>query len=354
VRLLGEGVATTGQSVDLLDLGSAIPRGSAREGRERPASLTSQAAATGLLFHEPWWLSAASAGNWRETTVSSDGRVIARLPFVVVRGRLGLTRIQMPPFTHVLGPAVDSADGKPQTQIARRLSLVRKLLDHLPRFDHFSTVLDSGSPDGLAFQSRGFELSSEYVFQIDCRRDVDDIWKAMNYRLRQNIRRAEEKFTVVPLADPRTFIDFYEETVRSKELRNTIDFSNFCALFGETSRRDAGEILCAHWRDGRPAAMIFTVWDSRRAYYLLSMRAGDEGDNGSVCLLVWSALRRARERGLVFDFLGASTSGRAKFYVGFGGVPGTRLLARRMSRRYEVLAWAGHIRHIFHPPQFKR
>jgi Acetyltransferase (GNAT) domain len=306
-----------------------------------------------LLFHEPWWLSAASAGNWRETTVSSDGRVVARLPFVIVPGRLGLTRIEMPPFTHVLGPIVNSGDGKPQTQIARRLSLVRRLLDQLPRFDHFAMVLDSGSPDGLAFQSRGFKLSSEYIFCIDCRRDVDDIWKAMNYRLRQNIRRAEEKFTVAALTDPRAFIDFYEETLRSKGLRNTIDFSNFCPLFEQTSRRDSGEILCAYWQDGRPAAMIFTVWDNRRAYYLLSMRAGDEGDNGSVCLLVWSALARAHARGLVFDFLGASTSGRAKFYVGFGGIPETRLVAHRVSRRYELLAWAGQIRHIFRPVQFK-
>ena len=309
------------------------------------ASSPSDAAVSGLLFHEPWWLSAVTAGSWREVTVSSDGRVVARLPFVVVKNRLGLTRIQMPPFTPALGPAVDAGVGKPQTQIARRQSLVGKLLDQLPRFDHFAMVLNSESPDGLAFQSRGFKLSAQYMCRIDCRRDLDDIWKAMNYRLRQNIRRAEEKFKVGVLADPQAFIDFYEEALHSKRLRTKIDFSNFCRLFQETSRQNAGEILCAYWLDGRPSAMIFTVWDDRTTYYSLSTRAGHEGDNGSICLLIWTALKRAHQRGLAFDFLGISTSGRAKFYLGFGATPGIRLVAQRASLRYEGLAWARHILH---------
>lgn len=315
----------------------------------KPSSAVAESGVRGLLFHEPWWLTAATGGNWRETTVTVDGRVVARLPYVTAK-RYGLTRIYMPSFTNILGPVVGAGAGKPQTQLMRRMSLIRDLLDSFPPFDHFAVVLDPEGVDGLAFQTRGFRLSARYFCTIDCRRDLDELWKGMNYRLRQNIRRAEEKFQVAEVTDPEAFIDFYEQCYRSQGLRNTMDFSHFRALFEEASRRDAGEILCARWSDGRPAAMIFTAWDDHAAYYVLSARAGHDGDNGSICLLIWSALGRAHRRGLIFNFLGMTTAGRVKFYLGFGGVPLTGVLATAASRRYQAVAW---IRQFFDSQNFR-
>jgi hypothetical protein len=37
---------------------------------------------TPTIFHEPWWLEAASGGQYEEVTVSSGGRTVGRLPFV--------------------------------------------------------------------------------------------------------------------------------------------------------------------------------------------------------------------------------------------------------------------------------
>ena len=72
-------------------------------------------------------------------------------------------------------------------------------------------------------------------------------------------------------------------------------------------------------------------------YYLLSTRARDKGDNGSVNLLLWSAMKQAGQLGLAFDLDGVSTSGTARFLSGFGGEIKTRLVIQRSRMPYGVL-----------------
>ncbi len=64
-------------------------------------------------------------------------------------------------------------------------------------------------------------------------------------------------------------------------------------------------------------------------YYLMSTRSANRDDNGSVNLLIWSAMKLAHERGLKFDLDGVYTSGTARLLSGFGGDIKTRLVAKR-------------------------
>ena len=119
-----------------------------------------------------------------------------------------------------------------------------------------------------------------------------------------------------------------------------LDFTTFGDVFGESHLRDSGEILSARWPDGTPTAMAYLVWGHGTMYYLLSTRAADAGDNGSVNLLIWSAIRRAHERGLTFDLDGVSSGGTARFLSGFGGRLEMRLIARRSRFMYGAMEYA--------------
>jgi hypothetical protein len=299
-------------------------------------------AQSGLLFHEPWWLNAVTQGHYEEVRVTNGEQVIGRLPFVISR-KMGLTTLRMPPFTHLLGPVVDAGQGKPQTQMLKRMSVVRELIDQLPKFDHFkqalsaSSIASASSVDGLAFQDRGFEITPQYTFRIDCRRDPEQIWQDMHFKTRQHIRRAEEKFRVSTVDDACRFTQFYETNVRKQGLVNHINFAPFGTVLSESQMRDCGEILCASWPDGTPTAMVFLVWGQGTMYYLLSTRASDAGDNGSVNLLLWTAVQRAHARGLVLDLDGVSSSGTARFLSRFGGNVETRLIVRRSRFLYSAL-----------------
>ena len=164
------------------------------------------------IFHEDWWLNAVTKGNYQEVIVKTGTDVVGRLPFVT-RTQMGLTILGMPPITHVLGPIVNDGVGKPQTQMLRHLSIVRELIDALPRFDFFRQALSSSIADGLAFQDRGFQVSVQYNFEIDCADEPAKIWDAMHFKTRQHIRRAEEKLLVSPVDDPHHFVLFYRQNL---------------------------------------------------------------------------------------------------------------------------------------------
>jgi hypothetical protein len=291
------------------------------------------------LFHERWWLEVVTQGRYDEVVVRADGRIVGRLPFWP-RKKMGLKTLVIPPFTHVLGPLVDPGVGKPQTQFKRRLSIIRELIDQLPPFAFFNQVLCSPISDGLAFQDRGFQVRPQYSFEIDCHRDPETILNSMHFKTRQHIRRAEEKFSVATVDDPNEFTSFYRQNLEERGRTSFVPLDLFPHIFSACRDRDSGEILSASWPTGKPTAMAFFVWGRETMYYLLSTRANDVGDNGSISLLIWSAIKRANERGLMFDFDGVSTSGIARFYSGFGGQPQVRTIVEKSSFMYGALRCA--------------
>jgi hypothetical protein len=286
------------------------------------------------IFQEPWWLSTVTGGRCEEVVVVRGGNVVGRLSYYP--GRIGPFRVaRMPPFTHLLGPVVHTGVGKPQTRLSHRLSITRELIDQLPRFSlfeqHFDPSPDSGLAvaDGLAFQDRGFSVAAQYTFDVDCRQSVESLWDAMHFKTRQHVRRAEEKFTVRSVDDPDFFSSVYIKNTAARWKVNRMDFDRFPAIFAECRSRRCGEIIGAFAADGSPVAMTFLVWDAKAMYYLMSTRSEAPNDNGSVNLLIWSAMKRAHALGLTFDLDGVATSGSARFLSGFGGRIQTRFLVRR-------------------------
>jgi hypothetical protein len=276
------------------------------------------------LFHEYWWLEAVTAGRFSEVELKRGDYVVGRLPFAVIK-RKGLRILHMPDFTHLLGPLVDSGDGKPQTRMMNRLSTVGSLIKQLPPFDHFRLVADPladdglAAVDGLAFQSNGFQVGYQCTFHLDCRADLKILQAGMESRVRQNIRRAEERFTLETIDDPDRFIRFYLDNLRKTNRKSYMSLDQFAVLFSECRARNCGLILAAMQPGGVPVAMTFIAWDSETMYYLLTTHAPDVKDNGSVSLLIWAAMQRAHDFGLTFDLDGVTTAGTARFLSGFGG-----------------------------------
>ena len=51
------------------------------------------------VFEQPWWLDIVAPGEWGEVTVKEGDETVARLPYVLQKGR-----ITLPPLTQTLGP----------------------------------------------------------------------------------------------------------------------------------------------------------------------------------------------------------------------------------------------------------
>src|ERR1700744_4662080 len=73
---------------------------------DQPSSAPSPKFPVATIFHEPWWLSAASDGAYEEVVVSSDNKIVGRLPYLRLRKFGWQTALVMPAMTHVLGPSL--------------------------------------------------------------------------------------------------------------------------------------------------------------------------------------------------------------------------------------------------------
>jgi hypothetical protein len=173
----------------------------------------------------------------------------------------------------------------------------------------------------------------------------------MGSGVRKNIRRAEGQFTIETIDDPNRFVAFYMENLRKRNRKSFILFDQFPVLFSECRSRYCGLILAAMRPGGVPVAMTFIVWDSDRMYYLLTTHAPDVKDNGSVSLLVWSAMQRAHDLGLTFDLDGVTTAGISRFLSGFGGAPRIRLVITAGRPLYNLVQRVKTILHCGRPFQ---
>lgn len=297
---------------------------------------------TPTIFHESWWLEAASGGTYREAVISSDNRIVARLPYLQLRKPTRQTALIMPPMTHALGPALaaDVLDNHSLKSL-RSFSLVRQLIAELPRSSYAWFKLHRGTANTLAFEAAGFSSGVEFTVEI-APDSPDALWRRMRDKTRNVIRRAQEQLTVVETFCPAEFVDFYEDNLREKGLRNNYDGQVCRRLVTECLRRGAGRLLVAVDPTGAFKAGVFTIWDDEVEYYFMSTRTLDSG-NGATSLLIWSAIQHASLRGLIFDLDGINAKANLLLLTGFGGTLKPRFFVHRASVAFQMAQRAGQL-----------
>jgi len=284
------------------------------------------------VFHNRWWLEAASDGKYRETEVRSDGRVVARFPYMIQRGSFGYRMSTMPDLTHFLGPAIDHGTGNAVNRSLREFHITQELLAQVTPSSGFYHKLHRGIGDTLAFEDAGCTSLVQFTYEI-APKSEDEIWRGMRDKTRNVIRRAAERWRVVTLHDPQAFAAIYEANLGRRGLVN--EHRHIPAVCAAAIAHGHGHVLAVRDRGGATLGAVFVAWDHAVAYYLLATRAPGS-DNGVMSLLVWHAIRDATARGLMFDFDGLGTPGSRVFYTGFGGRIAPRYIATRFSLGHRV------------------
>ena len=283
---------------------------------KHPKPEPSADALTPTIFHEDWWLDKATDGQYRQAEAQLGGVTVGRLPYLETRST-GLTAIGMPTLTHFLGPAVDYGSGNSTTRQLRGLSITGDLIAALPKASSVWFKLHGGVTDTIAFQEAGFR--SDVQFTTEIAPDTEEVlWSRMRDKTRNVIRRAQERFTIEEESDPDRFLSFYVHNLRQRGLKNDYDVRSVKSVMEESIRRRKGRILVALDDRGGYNSAIFTVWDEKAKYYLMSTRSSDAG-NGATSMLLWDAIKDAAKSGIAFDFDGARHGADARFFVAFGG-----------------------------------
>lgn len=280
------------------------------------------------IFHEEWWLDAATDGAYEVAEVVNGGAVVGRLPYC--RGRKhGLAWSALPTLTHFLGPAVDEGNGSINTRFIRRLEVTRELIQKLPAASYMQIKCHRGVRDVIPFQEQKFRTGVQFTHEIQPA-PSETLWKNLRHERRRVIVRAQETLDIAPYEDIENFARFYDANLVSKNVRSTINMVQCRKVIEACLTKQRGQILVARDKNGALQAATFCAWDATAMYYLMTTRAETSG-NGAVSALIWASMQDAANRQLIFDLDGLASHGSIMFYAGFGGTVEPRYIATKMS-----------------------
>ena len=284
------------------------------------------------LFQQPWWLDAVAPGRWGETTVEREGRVVARMPYVV-RGRPRLRMLTMPPLTQTLGPWVERTTASRSRALGDELALLTALEAGLPRADAFVQQFAPCMLNALPFHWAGYRLELQYTYRLPALRSESALWDGMRGSVRREIRKARSRVEVRDDLALDRFHAVWAKTFARQGLPVPATLAQLERLDAACAEHDAGVRLSAHDEADRVHAVSYVVWDADAAFYLLGGADPALRASGASSLLLWDGLLRARAVTDVFDFEGSMLPGVERFFRGFGAAQTPYLRVSRATPR---------------------
>ncbi len=284
------------------------------------------------IFNQQWWLDAAAGDRWVDVRAELSSGQSALLT-VYRSTKAGFPALLMPPLTRTLSPHIAGLEGKSET--VRRMSahLIDQIVQKLPTHVIFNHVIECRETEALAFRLSGFSVNMEYTYRIDDCSDLDRIKSEMRDTVRRAIRKAQERVRVeCNTISPSEFAAFYFSNLYNRGREPIHPVPVYERIVKAALEQGAGEILTARAANGSLCASIFTIWDQKTMYYLLTSQNRSANDSGSVAMLIWHAIQNAAHRGLAFDFDGFGDRGTALFLSQFGGKVHTRFRINRMPK----------------------
>ncbi len=282
------------------------------------------------VFFQPWWLDIVS-NNWNVALLEAEGKLQAVWPYAVDK-RLGFKIIRNPLLTPYLGPFFLYPDTVPDA--AKReweQTAFERLWQQLPRWDSFDLEATTLFDHPALFTQKAFTCQEKVTYETDLNQTDEQLLKAVHSNHRNLIRQAEQCHEIVtgPEYLP-GLLQLHKATFERKKKPYPFQAAMIERLIHESGQRQAGRIFAAKDDKGNITANIFTVWDDRTMYLLLSTVDAEQAHPGAVRLLISHAIKTAKLQGQhTFDFEGSMDPGIAAFFRRFGGTRKTYLCFTR-------------------------
>lgn len=269
------------------------------------------------VFEQPWWLDIVAPGEWGEVTVKEGDETVARLPYVLQKGR-----ITLPPLTQTLGPWMKPEYRQFQpgnTQLSKQKELIAALLGQLPRHKSFHVTFDSANDYILPYRWRGYRYEPEFSYRLSDLRDTDALYAALNKTAKKNIKAARNKTTLVEQPTAKMLMDLLDKTFEAQGRKWPHDRDLTRRIIEKSVENGHGKLLVAQDGEGNLHSGAFLLYDEKVCYYLLGGSDSAFRSSGAQSLVLWEAIRFAATVSQAFDFEGSNVEGIENFFRQFGG-----------------------------------
>jgi hypothetical protein len=274
-------------------------------------------ACANAIFQRPWWLEALAPGRWGDTVIERDGRVVARLPWVV-RGRGRLRMLTQPPLTQTLGPWIEASSAKPATALAEEIALLTELEAALPAATAFVQHFSPTMLNALPFYWAGYRLELRYTYRLAGLDSEEALWSGLRGNIRREIRKARKRVEVREDLGLDRLHAVWAKTFARQGLPPPQPLALLERLDAACAARGVRAMLFAQDDVGRVHAVSYVVWDEHAGYYLLGGADPEFRTSGASSLLMWEGILRVRQATDTFDFEGSMLQPVERFFRAFG------------------------------------
>lgn len=265
----------------------------------------------------PEWMDAVCIkGDWDVIISQKESGDVEGFLVYHYRTILGFRFILMPPMCFYGGVWINYAGIETDYQ---RNSIEQKLcsnlIKQLPSFSFYYQQFHTSFTNWSAFYWSGFKQSTRYTYQIDTRRDKEELWSNLKANLRRNIKKAEN------ICELRTtsFDEFWESLHASyTDRKNPFNKALLQRIYNALNDSNACELtLCVDKESKRVLAGNFLVFDKNCSYYLCGFYNPEGKEKAGLSYLLWHNISNNKKA--LFDFEGSMIKEIEYFFRAFSG-----------------------------------
>lgn len=269
------------------------------------------------IFHESWWLEAVAPGEIEEFKINYKDQ-LAIWPFCKKTDRFGLSYYTSPKLTQTLGPYLSSSD---ETDLGSTKYFIEELIKKIPDGSSVNFKIPYTFKYFLPFHWAGFKFVPLTTYTLDTKKTEEEILSGISKNIIGDIKKAQKKLKVVSGLSPEEAFRIMQHSYMSKNLPIPYDQKILIDTWSASRERDRGMDFYAIDDQGKVHAVIFCVWDDFSMYYIFAATDPLFKGSGANSLLLWEAIKLAKNKNLIFDFEGSMNPHIEKFFRGFGGSP---------------------------------
>ena len=227
----------------------------------------------------------------------------------------------MPKLTQTLGPWCDLGNGKLGSQLSKYYKLSEELVAGLPQFASFHQNFSPQIYSWLPWQWAGFSQSTRYTYVIEGLTDHETIFKNLDSKTRNTIRKAKKVLSVHSDSSLDNFWLLNSQVFTRQGLPTPYSYDLVQAIDEACQKRNQRKLFFAADSSGVLHAAVYLIWDENSAYYLMGGSNPDLRSSGAMSLTMWHAIKFAGTVTKRFDFEGSMIKPIERFVRGFGAEP---------------------------------
>ncbi|MFC2005159.1 GNAT family N-acetyltransferase [Chloroflexota bacterium] len=286
---------------------------------------------SGTLFHKRDWFD-VSGEKFIIYGYFRGQELYAGIP-LSIKSMFGIKVACRPGLTPYNGVLFKQREGKYVTKLSSEKEEAQALA-HLMKSD-FKLVRFGFSPghvDLQPFIREGFLPEIMYTYVIKLGASLEDIWNGLGENTRRNIKKArKDGITIIQSDDFNQTLSLVEKTFSRQNLKGQSGPLAF-RYNAMLSKRGQCKSFVAKDRNDYKIAVVYIIWDTSRAYYMMGGYDSEKSHYGAMSLAMWEAIEYSRQELSLkeFDFEGSMIPQIERFFRAFGG---------KLSVRY-IVTWA--------------